>query len=370
MVVAHIDPTIALTGATLPATPLADLRFLLVQRATTGAWHNLMSELQEAPGIAGGKAEWWVRREAERLTDGELDALNGDFDALWHDPTKISESWRVDFADANEAIARAKYPRLQQLADTIRATRYFAGRSDPPDDLNPKLGWVIPKGQLQTAASAQRQPHLRDQVVDASVRAAAIREVTEETGGSVSAAHFDLLDDVAPLHFANYPPRKVEVFLAALHSDAACHPSRQLSWLLAANPETRRCQWMSVRELLDYFAQPGVFDNTYTSILVHQLIARMGWETQLEGYAPPQARHTHTKAGAGLGRGAAAAAAKKPLLTAAPAEQASTAHTAEAEAASSAEAASAAARIAAQPCLRDLCLDRIDSAACEFEQRR
>ena len=262
LVVAHADPSVPLsTAAALQSAPLSGLRFLLVQRATTGAWHNVISELQESPSVAGAKAEWWVRREAERLTDGELDALGHDFSSVWLDPIRVSDSWRVDFADANESIARAKFPRLQRLADEIRAARHFAGRADPPDDANPKLGWVIPKGQLQTAASALRQPHRPQHVIDESVHAAAIRELDEETGGSVAAADLTLLADAPPLHFANYPPRKVEVFLAALRPDADCHPARRTSWSLPPNPETRRCQWMSVEQLLNYFARSWAFSS-------------------------------------------------------------------------------------------------------------
>jgi hypothetical protein len=63
LVVAHADSSVPLsTAVALQSAPLSDLRFLLVQRATTGARHNVMSELQEWPSVAGAKAEWWVRR--------------------------------------------------------------------------------------------------------------------------------------------------------------------------------------------------------------------------------------------------------------------------------------------------------------------
>jgi hypothetical protein len=101
---------------------------------------------------------------AERLTDGELDALgHHDFSSVWLDPIRVSDSWRVDFADANESIARAKFPRLQRLADEIFAARHFAGRADPPDDANPKLGWVIPKSCFSRRCGQTRTATRRDE---------------------------------------------------------------------------------------------------------------------------------------------------------------------------------------------------------------
>jgi hypothetical protein len=289
LVVAHENAAVTLDRAALASTPLSQLRFLLVQRASTSQFHNLINELQEAPGGEEFKQDWWVKREAERCTDSELDLLAGDFEAMWNDETRVSAHWKLDFADANKDVAMDKHPRLQRIIDSIRAARAFSGRSDPSDDQNvQQLNFVIPKGQFQTRASLSRLPHLpaETQQEDASVHAGAIREVVEET--HMPASNFKLLTDLEPLHFAQYPPRKVDVFLATLTPGSEFHPSLKASWIPGRNPETRLAKWFSMQQIIAYFAEARIWHTTYTATCVHQIIQRFQWEKQLEGYVAPK----------------------------------------------------------------------------------
>jgi 8-oxo-dGTP pyrophosphatase MutT (NUDIX family) len=281
LLIAHIDGA-ALDASTLAATPLDRLRFLLVQRRSTGAWSNLMQELQESPSMSGAKESWWVAREAGRCTDHELDALNGGFDDIWNDDTRVSPSWKVNFVDCNASFARAKYPALQKVSDRIRATRYMNGIDEPADDANlSKLNFVIPKGQFQTASSIQRTPHMSDLTIDASVYAGAVREVVEET--HVPASDFTVAPpSVAPLNFCQYPPRKVDIFLAFLHAASDVHPSKVAEWRLQPQAETRLCKWMSLAQIMAYFAQAKVYPQSYTATIIYQLIQRFGWQAQLQ----------------------------------------------------------------------------------------
>lgn len=280
LLLAHMDGT-SLDIDSLPTTPLDRLRFLLVQRRSTGAWSNLMQALQEAPNVEGAKESWWIAREAGRCTDRELDCLNGTFDELWADETRVSVSWKVDFADCNERFAREKFPALQAIADRIRAQRHFARQDEPDDDHNlSKLSFVIPKGQLQTASSIQRTPHLPQLTVDADVHAGAVREVVEET--DIPASDFAIApSSVPPITFCRYPPRKVDIFLGFLHATSAVHPSRVLEWRLRPQAETRVCKWFSLTQILEYFQAARVYPQSYTSDVVHALIKRCQWQRPL-----------------------------------------------------------------------------------------
>lgn len=281
LLMAHIDG-LPLDADSLASTPLDRLRFLLVQRRSTGAWTNVMQDLQESPRISSGaKESWWVTREANRFTDLELDALNGPFDTLWADETRVSVNWKVAFADANETFARAKYPALQKVCDQIRAQRVRQGRFEPDDDHNlSKLNFVLPKGQLQTASSIQRLPHILNQEVDASIHAGAVREVVEET--NITASDFEIAPaEVAPLTFCKYPPRKVDIFLAFLRASSSVHPSRVTRWQLEPQAETRVCAWMSLAEVMAYFAQARIYPQTYTASIFATAMRRFGWEAPL-----------------------------------------------------------------------------------------
>lgn len=351
LIVAHVDPTVQLDYAALRSTPLHQLRFLLVQRQCTSAWQNLLNELQEAPWIPGARTALWRQREAERLTNNELDTIGRcTFDELWNDSTKWSATWRVDFHDANAEHARQKYWALQDLADTIRETRAAsaprfsvpltaAAPTDPhdlSDDSNlSKLNLVIPKGQLATLTSLARLPHLIPAsgaafAVDASPLEGAAREVHEETGLSPGEFRFLPLDLCAPLVFANFPPKKVEIYLATLDKQSEHHPARMhaaslaqtleqglkeasaattagasmssnmstapvsaaasstsasqssdlpsvIGWPLPPNPETRRCVWMSLEEILHYFRAHRISASSYTHTCITQLQHRFQW---------------------------------------------------------------------------------------------
>jgi hypothetical protein len=297
LVFAHVDPAVQLSSESFASTPMHDLRFLMVQRAGTPAFHNIIVAMQECPLMRGAKEDWWLRREMTRCTDGELDALADEFDALWSEPCRVSPSWKSDFHDANETLARANHPYFQQLADALRAARAISSAAADTafglsDEHNLRmLNFVIPKGQMQTVSSLQRVPQLAAAlVVDTDPFACAVREVVEEA--SLPASEFSVCRKLAPLLFCQNPPHKVEVFFAVLGAGSIFHPSaRPEGWAPSpANAETRKCRWFSVTEVLDYFRHAKIFANTYTSALVHQLIQRQGWHAQLANPAIAQTK--------------------------------------------------------------------------------
>jgi 8-oxo-dGTP pyrophosphatase MutT (NUDIX family) len=116
-----------------------------------------------------------------------------------------------------------------------------------------------------------------------------VREVVEET--EMPAVNFTLQASIPPLHFSQYPPRKVDVYLATLTSHSEYHPSVRPDWRPSPNPETRRCRWFSLQEIMHYFEQANVWRTTYTRIIIEQLIRRQGWQLEAgrqEGSNQPQ----------------------------------------------------------------------------------
>lgn len=279
LLVTHADANHPLiTAATLSSISLSALRFLLVQRRSTGAWSNMMNEMQVEENSPDCKNEKWFRRELQRFTNHELDRFKLDFDSLWSDESLVSSSWKVNFKDCKKLFANLRYQDIQKMCDEIRTERQQQKRNKSHDqndsedeDVNnlSELNFVLPKGQLQTTSSVQRQPHLHHQIIDADIYSAAKREVLEETGIGINDFVLADISLIPPFVFSNYPPNKVEIFMAFLQPSSQFHPSRSPNWMVEPNPETLQCRWFQLQEIyFDYFEPFRIFKQTYT----HQII--------------------------------------------------------------------------------------------------
>jgi len=286
-------------------------------------------------GVSGGGAEdpsyhakplhWW-RREVHFLTDHELDEFDRGWAELWHDDSRVNDSWRNEFMDANMEHGRKFLPILRRMTDEERQKRHMQHiPPDATDDDNGKLQFVLPKGQMHTTSSIQRVPHLRLQV-DSSTKDAAAREVREEaqldaeefevqgefmegseeptattettgTAGATAAAtsaaatggnnHSHMhtsapANHLAPISFGRYHRGDVHVYIAFLKPHSPHHPSLQPEWRpMPPNAETRRCRWFSLSEMFEFFKARRVSPKTYTYVLMNKFIQRMGWEMEV-----------------------------------------------------------------------------------------